>query len=775
MIRRCINLRALVLVGNPSPRSHYAYGVRTLIEAAGGSSGAPPIHCIPYNGFASQTKKRSGDLHRMRAQEFLRKLQENRIRGAVATQRVEELLLGMLKETNTPEDGPLSLELLNAAITYADLPNEKIVPRVFSLACQVMVRSGHPLALNELSRQIWRLIGKHKDFMTNDIAYNTHHVNDACAQYITLAVGKLGSHRRLDYRTAKQVERLIHRVKSMYDDPSIPLGPSADAFNAFIMYYSKLGKPEQALHQLQSMTEGNDLHQLRLEPRISSFSLVITAFANAGKPEKSLEIIQWMLSSSESEDSLIPAPNRTCFNGLLHAWAKSGHNSAGEKAEQVIEWMQQLNEVENLDTKPDEISFASCINAWAQSPGRDSPIRAEAILRQSLASQGGGSGITPSISAFSSVMDAWARSGREDAPAKVEAILDLVEEVYAAADKTELTPYPYTIMIKAWANAARQANDVVQKTAFSEMSLQVLSRMERNGITPPPAALNATIMALHEASAVYAVFYFLELEEKYRKGVIQLDTRTFNCGLNAIASMMKPDAAEKAMSMLQRMTGYSKQDASVCPDETTFNVILKVLSRSKAADSAARADQLLQDMTSMPSVKPSHISYSTCIIAWGRSADEEKFDRVRKLLLSYEKCHKGGKISGDLSLSVYNAALSVSYHNKAPQLQNQALETALCAMERLRTAKVAPDKTTYQSLFKLIRSLPSSMTRDELVETEFSNCASDGLVSQEVVSLVQEMSPKHIAKLLSDDIEAPISGAELPKAWSSRVGTLKRR
>jgi hypothetical protein len=760
-------------VGRRSAPPSFAFGAHLLIPTSASVNQALriPIHCIRCNTFASQASKRSGRPHQIKAREFLRKLQNNQIQSAVATQRVEELLLGLLKEETAPDDGPLSLELLNAAVMRANLPSERLVPRIFSLACQIMVRSGHPLALNELHRQVWRLLEGHKDFMTNDIPYNTHHVNDACAQFINMAVHKSYNKSRLDYETTKQVERLIRQMKSMYDDPSVPLVVSADACNAFIMYFCKLGKPEQAIEQLRWMLDDNTAHQVKLEPKLSSFSLSITAFANTGQPDKSMEIIQWMLSSFKSKDSLIPAPNRTCFNGLLHAWAKSGQKDAGEKAEQVLEWMQQLHETENLDTQPDEISFASCINAWAQSPGRDSPLRAESMLRRLMTMEKSGSGIKPTLSAFSSVMNAWARSDREDAPAKVEAILQIVEEISSTTKDFELTAFPYTILIKAWENAARRANS--RKAECSDKALQILSRMQEMGITPPSAARNATIMALHEASAVNAVFYFLELEQQYRKGLVQLDTRTFNCGLNAIASMMKPDAAEKAMDVLLRMSGYSEEDSAVRPDETTFNVILKVLSRSKSKDAASRADKLLQDMISMPSVKPSYITYSTCIIAWGRSSEEEKFQRVQDLLLSFENSDKKSKLAGKLSNSVYNAALSVCYHNKSPALQKQALETALFTMGKLRNvSKVKPDKTTYQSLFRVLTMEPKGARRDELLETEFLRCIDDGLVTAEVLKIVQDASPAILEKFVGDNKTAQTD--TIPKTWSSRVDARRR-
>ena len=157
----------------------------------------------------------------------------------------------------------------------------------------------------------------------------------------------------------------------------------------------------------------------------------------------------------------------------------------------------------------------------------------------------------------------------------------------------------------------------------------------------------------------------------------------------------------------------------------------KVLSRSHAKDSALKADNLLQEMSSMPSVKPTFISYLTCIIAWGRSSDTDKFQRVKNLLTQFEtSLYRKNKLSGKVPVAVYNAALSVCYHNESAELQDEALETALFTMQKLRRTKAQPDETTYESFFRVLTGFPDNeerKSRDELLESEFSNCINDGL------------------------------------------------
>ena len=72
---------------------------------------------------------------------FLDKLKENNKQTQkLACLKVEEILLqGLTHDADgVPEDGPMALNLLQAALSYANLPNERLVPRLFSLSCQLM-------------------------------------------------------------------------------------------------------------------------------------------------------------------------------------------------------------------------------------------------------------------------------------------------------------------------------------------------------------------------------------------------------------------------------------------------------------------------------------------------------------------------------------------------------------------------------------------------------------------------------------------------------------
>jgi hypothetical protein len=737
--------------------------------------------------------------HQQKAVHFLNQVQNQRIASGIVAQKTEEIYLQILTTDQIPQDGPLALELLHVALAHTQRPT--LIPRLFSLACQIMMRSGHPLAATEVRRAFGALIENHKKYFSNDLASNTHHVNDAFCQLIVPVVLDANRHRaKLDYDTLQQLEQAVARMQQLWDDPTIRVVANAEAYNAVIVYLCAQQKAKEAYKLLKRMVRIADSgkYPVPMIPPLQSFTIVVSAFGKLGDVDQVTEILHWML---ENQDTSIPPPNSTCFNGLLDAWAQGGRKDAGTRAEQVLEWMQQLHDTRGLDTRPTEYSYNICINAWARTPNPQSPVHAEAILRRVIDLHESGSEIGPSEPAFTSVMNAWANSERNDAPEKVAAIIHAMEGMAVTNNRSSMSVVPYTILIKAWGRlASRSAGRKKQECA--DKILGVVFHMEKRGVTPTAPTHNAIIVALHEVWSTHGVFYFLELEEKFRDGLVEMNTRSFNCGLNvslhpptvavcpllslsihfstiaftlqAFATMNKPDQAEQAIAVLQRMYQYAEKNKNVRPDETTFNIILKVLSKSRSKDAALKANQLLLEMDDMPAVKPTYISYLTCIMAWGRSEDPGKFVNVQHLLSHFQETHRNRRLGGTLTVSPFNAALSVcAYNNGMPELNSQALSTALGIMEELRKLKgVLPNQITYSSLFQAIGRNAEPSKRDALMARQFEHCITDGLVSHELLKTLHGFSPSTFSQFLGDD-EGP-QNATIPKDWSKNFDVRTR-
>ena len=61
-------------------------------------------------------------------------------------------------------------------------------------------------------------------------------------------------------------------------------------------------------------------------------------------------------------------PTTGIFNAVINAWARSREKIAPFRAEQILNWMQNLKE---LDVQPDKYTFNTVIHAYAKAGGTE--------------------------------------------------------------------------------------------------------------------------------------------------------------------------------------------------------------------------------------------------------------------------------------------------------------------------------------------------------------------------------------------------------------------
>ncbi len=119
-------------------------------------------------------------------------------------------------------------------------------------------------------------------------------------------------------------------------------------------------------------------------------------------------------------------PDIFSFASVLNAHANSREPGSARKAEEILEHMESLyNQNGDEHVKPNTICYATVIKAYARSarePG--SAERADAILRRMFeVYQNGNRAARPNIVAFTSACDAWSKSGERQAVKRVEGLM----------------------------------------------------------------------------------------------------------------------------------------------------------------------------------------------------------------------------------------------------------------------------------------------------------------------------------------------------------------
>ena len=106
-----------------------------------------------------------------------------------------------------------------------------------------------------------------------------------------------------------------------------------------------------------------------VRPSVHSFAIAINAWSNVASEaaaQNAEEILKRLLEDYDealeqnAEYAKELKPNNVVFNSVIDAWARSGSNVAGEKAESILLRMETLSEMEIYDVRPDTITFNTC-------------------------------------------------------------------------------------------------------------------------------------------------------------------------------------------------------------------------------------------------------------------------------------------------------------------------------------------------------------------------------------------------------------------------------
>ena len=356
---------------------------------------------------------------------------------------------------------------------------------------------------------------------------------------------------------AEQAEALLTELEALYDDQSTDksssaegrerLAPNTIIYNSVLDAYASIrggGGIDRAEALLDVMEErrAQGYADGAVSPDAFTFSSLIKAWtsaasASSGKNKKNKNYEEKKEGSSDDRRAPSAAeraqqllermeelhrggddgvrPNAVVYNSVIAAWAKSGEAGAAERAEELLARMQQLAQNSGGDdsVRADTISFNSAIDAWAKSEEYGSAERAEALLdsmeRQHAA---GDDRVRPDVRSFNACINAWAHTGGPGAGLRAEQLLDRLEALHdettsgdgeSGDEALRPTRITYATVIHAHARSF--------KKGCGEAAEAILDHMEElyegdggavaEEARPNPVAFNAVLKAWQNSEA----------------------------------------------------------------------------------------------------------------------------------------------------------------------------------------------------------------------------------------------------------------------------------
>lgn len=759
---------------------------------------------------------------------FLQQVHQNDFPVGMVASQTKKLLVNLVNVPPHVEKGPLAARLLEVALQELDteqdtassnskdgnmemtrqqqqhLQNQWAVHRskLFQLTIEAWLgtpnnngNNQQPKPWDEAERMLWDLLkdatpvvttnpttaSTNSRFFTDRVAQNVPNINGAFALVVFhFCKGDNGTNKLpLSQATASRLQPLIDKIKQLWKDRSVPLLASSSAVDAILYYHFKMRQATEA-HRLFEATilyRTNPKNRF-VAPTLHGMNTVISAHAKDGNVTKVQQIIDDMLAVAGTQD--LPYPNFVSFNGLLDAIHTRGAENAGVLAEEVLQTM------ESLSIHPTIVSLTTVVSTWAKSGHPDAAERSEAILRYCIDEQMTGSriGVVPNSYLFCSVIAAWSRSGRADAAERAMGVMDIVKGLYerGALKQQNLTEVFNSLIV------------TLGRSKHLDMWNQVtelLEYMKQAGIPIDASTHNSVMIGLVQIQGddddgpKRALEYFFDLERRQlaSDSRTRLNVLSYNVALDALSKCTdRDDAPTQALELLQRML----DDKDLEPANDTFNTVMKIIARSSLENAAQRCEDLLEEMEQSGSaMKPTGISYSTCISAWGYSRAPERFDRMRQLLTRMEKASAGDHQENENKealasiVSFNNVFIGCCHGSKADR--ERALQCVLETLSHLRRLPdIKPNQNTYPNIVRSIGlATKPGGRRDSLLLGEFEQCAKDGLVCPDVVELMQQLSPNMLLERLSEgaigSTNEMVQLEQMPKDWSKNVDPKRKR
>ena len=537
------------------------------------------------------------------------------------------------------------------------------------------------------------------------------------------------------------------------DSDSVSIKPNVIHYTTVISGYSRCKERDLAT-KAQAMLDR--MERNGVQPDMVAYTSVLNAWAKS-KSRKEREVaatravdLMKKMEDLYAQEFYNVKPNLISYSTGISAIGNSLDPAAPEMAERVLRHMYDLNESGAITgIKPSTATFNAVITVMARCRlrrGRKTARRAEQLLVEMVKrTRQGEENVQPSVKTWGGLILAWAESGLPDAAENAQRVLDKMEALYRQGDSTvEPNVVCFTTVMKSWCSSGRvdRAEEILKKL---EHQFEVTGDKE---VRPNSITYVTLIDGLVRQNAPNAAQRAQETVDRmvklYAKGsdldFVRPSRIVFNSLINAWSRCSEPRSAQKAEQILKWMeTQYQAGDKYVKPDEVTFCGVLNAWANHAESGGAQRAQQIMEHMESLAPQERGFpqtvVCYNIVIKAWARSGDPNAIQHVQRLLERLE-----GHNSLHPDTTTYSSIINCcAYYNGDHKGRGQVLSFALQTFEKLCGSQdERPNHITYGTLFKAVSKLTDAgKDRDELVETLFHRCCSDGQVDAFVLSQVR--------------------------------------
>mmetsp|Transcript_28934 Transcript_28934/g.33643 ORF Transcript_28934/g.33643 Transcript_28934/m.33643 type:complete len:679 (+) Transcript_28934:464-2500(+) len=280
-------------------------------------------------------------------------------------------------------------------------------------------------------------------------------------------------------------------------------------------------------------------------------------------------------------------PTTQSYNAVIQALAKSDKIKGAQKAEEFLNYMEQLYQHQNQTVsicKPNTINYNTIITAYANSGDIDAHTKCENILKHKIE--------YPNTISYNACIDAYTKSGTSKAGEKAEQLLQEMHTLYNQNTTNHQNVQPNTRSYNSVMNAYAKTNTHLTNSKSAIQANRILEQMEHlyyeqqnHQVKPDFFSFAIVINAWAKTNeygchkAQKALELFQHMMELYNQGNEDLRPNVviYNAIINACAYTIGDEAEQRqAMEIAHTMIKELESSTYAKPDQVTYGTFLKV-------------------------------------------------------------------------------------------------------------------------------------------------------------------------------------------------------
>ena len=335
-----------------------------------------------------------------------------------------------------------------------------------------------------------------------------------------------------------EAEKLFNQMVQLSEQTGIEsLRPDARTYSTLVWAYAKVGdsvRAEQVAIKVFDELDNGMISSPGFEYS-NVFDGVLVAWANSGHPDASTHISQWIqrLIKYAHDNQLSGIVNTSTLNKLLESFALMGTIEGTKSLETLLQWMENQD---NPLLKPDSQSYFEQILGWCKA---GKPDQAEISLRRLCSKikqeHAGTSMINREY--FGIVIEAWSDSKQRQAGKRGAGILDLMKSMNVEPDVVT-----YNSLIWAWSR-----NETLNSTKAVLDLFEKMEKQWRDGdafAKPDALTYNAVICGLGKSRDIK----LLDRAERFFRTCdsmdIERDVKMYSSLMSGWMRHSRPDQVE---------------------------------------------------------------------------------------------------------------------------------------------------------------------------------------------------------------------------------------